>query len=106
MIIYVSSQNRFQQRFAALKELVKVLKIFLPVQGSQVVFGGGAAGGGPHGFDPGQSSTASSCGVPPQREQLAAVPVPDTVILARGRSALGFVWYQCLGAKGGLLVDE
>ena len=28
MIIYVSSQNRFQQRFAVLKELVKVLKIF------------------------------------------------------------------------------
>ena len=28
MIIYVSSQNRFQQRLAVLEELVKVLKIF------------------------------------------------------------------------------
>ena len=36
---------------------------------------------------------------PQLAEQLAAVPVPDTVILARGRSALGVVWYQCLGPR-------
>ena len=61
MIIYVSSQNRFQQRFAVLKELVKVLKIF-----SQFRVPRWCSGAGPQGFHPGQSSTASSCGVPPQ----------------------------------------
>ena len=39
-------------------------------------------------------------------EQLADVPVPETVILARGRCALGVVWYHvaargCGGAAGG-----
>ena len=74
-----------------------------------MVFGGGGPGAGPQGFDPGQSSTASSCGVPPQRamlrepqlaEQLVAVLVSDTVILARGRTALGYERYQCLGPRG------
>ena len=33
-------------------------------------------------------------------EQLADVPVPETVILARGRCALGVVWYH-VATRGG-----
>ena len=49
------------------------LQDFLPVQGSEAVFGGGGPGGRPRGLVPGQSSTASSCGATPV-EQVTDVP--------------------------------
>ena len=49
------------------------LQDFLPVQGSEAVFGGRVPGGRPRGLVPGQSSTASSCGARPV-EQVTDVP--------------------------------
>ena len=102
MITYVSSPEQISTVFCRVEGAGEGPQDFLPAQGSEVVFGGRGPGAGPQGFHPGQSSTASSCGVPPQRamlreprlaEQLAAVPVPDTVILAHlvlyGTSAWG-----------------
>ena len=39
--------------------------------------------------------------VPQLAEQLVDVPVPEAVILARGRSAAGVIWYWEGGATGG-----
>ena len=97
MIIYVSSQNRFQQRFAVLKELVKVLKIF-----SQFRF-------------PRWCSEVEELVEVLMALTQDKVPLrPLAVFHLRGLcfasrswrsswrqwSALGFVWYQCLGPRG------
>ena len=38
--------------------------------------------------------------VPQLAEQLVDVPVPETVILARGRSAAGVIWYHVAARRG------